>query len=73
MALLFPMLSFRGRHFPGHVPPGVQQVSSLSHEVVNGLVGGLWLRAEWQWLPVLVLTAVLLVAGGIAVRNFRWE
>jgi ABC-2 type transport system permease protein len=75
MALYFPMLFLSGSAFPrAMMPPGVQQVSSvfpMTH--ANELIGGLWLRAEWQWLPVVVLTAVLLVAGGLAVRNFRWE
>jgi len=75
MALYFPMLFLSGSAFPrAMMPPGVRRVSSvfpMTH--VNELIGGLWLRAEWQWLPIIVLAAVLLVAGGIAVRNFRWE
>lgn len=75
MALYFPMLFLSGSAFPrAMMPPGVQKMSSvLPMTHVNELIGGLWLRAEWQWLPIVVLTAVLLVAGGIAVRNFRWE
>lgn len=75
MALYFPMLFLSGSAFPrALMPPGVQKVSSVfPMTYANELIGGLWLRAEWQWVPVAVLAAVLLVAGGIAVRNFRWE
>lgn len=75
MAVYFPMLFLSGSAFPrAMMPPGVQKVSSvfpMTH--ANELIGGLWLRGEWHWLSVAVLSGILLVAGGIAVRNFRWE
>lgn len=75
MALYFPMLFLSGSAFPRPMmPPGVQRVSNflpLTH--VNELISTLWLRAEWRPVSLVVLAGVLLVAGGIAVGNFRWE
>jgi ABC-2 type transport system permease protein len=75
MALYFPMLFLSGSAFPrAMMPPGVQRVSNLlplTH--ANELISGFWLRAEWRPVSLVVLLGVLLVAGGIAVRNFRWE
>lgn len=75
MAIYFPMLFLSGSAFPrALMPPGVQRVSNLlplTH--VNELISGLWLQAELRPVSLAVLAGVLLVAGGIAVGNFRWE
>ena len=75
MALYFPMLFLSGSAFPrAMMPPGVLKVSSVfPMTYANELLGGLWLEGNWHWLPIVMLAAFLLVAGGIAVRNFRWE
>ncbi len=75
MAVYFPMLFLSGSAFPrALMPPGVQRVSNilpLTH--VNELVSGFWLQGELRPVSLVVLMAVFLVSGGIAVRNFRWE
>lgn len=75
MAIYFPMLFLSGSAFPrALMPAGVQRVSNLlplTH--VNQLISNLWLKAEWTPVSVGVLAGVLLVAGGIAVGNFKWE
>jgi ABC-2 type transport system permease protein len=75
MAIYFPMLFLSGSAFPrALMPAGVQRVSSLlplTH--VNELIAGFWLTAQWRPVSLAVLLGALLVAGGIAVRNFRWE
>lgn len=75
MAVYFPMLFLSGSAFPrALMPPGVRRLSSvlpLTH--VNELISGFWLNAELRPVSLVVLAAILLVAGGIAVRNFRWE
>ena len=56
------------------MPPGVRRVSNLlplTH--VSELLGGLWLGAGWRPVSLAVLLGVVLVAGGVAWRNFRWE
>ena len=75
MAIYFPMLFLSGAAFPRMLmPAGVRRASDLlplTH--VGELISSLWLRGEWRPVSVLVLAGVMLVAGGIAVRNFRWE
>lgn len=75
MTLYFPMLFLSGSAFPrAMMPPGVRRVSNvlpLTH--ANELISGLWLKAEWRTTSLVVLVGILVVAGIIAVRNFRWE
>ena len=75
MAIYFPMLFLSGSAFPrALMPPGVQRVSNLlplTH--ANELIAGLLAHRAMRPLSLAVLLGVLLVAGGIAVRNFRWE
>ena len=75
MAIYFPMLFLSGAAFPRMLmPPGVRRVSNLlplTH--VSELLGGLWLGAGWRLVSLAVLAGVLVVAGALEARNFRWE
>lgn len=75
MALYFPMLFLSGAAFPRILmPPGVRRVSEalpLTH--VTELVQQLWLQGTWRPVSVLVLLGLVIVAGTVALRSFRWE
>ena len=75
MAFYFPMLFLSGAAFPRVLmPAGVRRVSEalpLTH--VTELVSRLWLQGVWRPASALVLLAVLLLAGAVALRSFRWE
>lgn len=75
MAFYFPMLFLSGAALPrALMPPGVRRVADflpLTH--VTELLGGLWIGAGWRLVSLAVLGGVLLVAGALAARNFRWE
>lgn len=75
MMLYFPMLFLSGAAFPrAMMPPGVQRISGLlplTH--ANILLSGLWLEGAWKLPALAVCGGVIVVAGTIAARNFRWE
>jgi len=74
-ALYFPMLFLSGAAFPrALMPAGVRRVSEvlpLTH--VTELVSRLWLQGVWRPASVFVLLGLLVLAGAVARRSFRWE
>jgi ABC-2 type transport system permease protein len=74
-AFYFPMLFLSGAAFPrALMPAGVRRVSEvlpLTH--VTELMSRFWLQGVWRPASVMVLVGVLLVAGAVARRSFRWE
>lgn len=75
--ILQPMIYLSGVTIPKEVmPEGVQQAirfNPLTHVVA--LMQGMWLGDTWSQhqSEVLILGAILVVAGIVAVRVFRWE
>ncbi|MBZ3655276.1 MULTISPECIES: ABC transporter permease [Lactobacillales] len=75
--LYFPMLIFSGATLPfenlpifiqkaANVLPltqGVKLLKTLSQEYPN----------QSSWLPVMILTIVMIVCGGISIKLFKWE
>lgn len=75
--LYFPMLIFSGATLPYEVmPPSLQKAADLL-PLTQGVkllkAASLGLEMGAAWLPVVVLTGVMVVCGGIAVWFFRWE
>lgn len=75
--LYFPMLIFSGATLPYEVmPPSLQKAADLL-PLTQGVkllkAASLGLEMGAVWLPVAVLTGVMVVCGGIAVWFFRWE
>jgi ABC-2 type transport system permease protein len=75
MALYFPMLFLSGAAFPrALMPAGVRRVSEalpLTH--VTELMSRLWLQGVWRPASIYVLLGLLVLAGAVARRSFRWE
>ncbi|MCB8943200.1 MAG: ABC transporter permease [Ardenticatenaceae bacterium] len=74
-ALLFPMIFLSGAALPRQIlPENIQQFGDflpLTH-VVN-LIQGLWYGDGWNVGSLVVVLAVMLLAGVVATRTFRWE
>jgi ABC-2 type transport system permease protein len=75
MAVFFPMLFLSGAAMPrAAFPETVQRVSDflpLTH--ITLLIEGLWIGTDWRLLSLSVLLGVLVVAGALSLRVFRWE
>jgi ABC-2 type transport system permease protein len=77
MAIFFPMMFLSGAGLPIQLlPESLQKVSNfLPLTYVVRLIQGLWFNDTWNslWVPVLVLSAILIIGTGLAARFFRWE
>lgn len=77
MFLAFPMMFLSGATIPLEVMPDKMRAFSrfipLTHVVK--LMKGLWFGEPWSrhLVEVTVLTGILVIAGAIAARIFRWE
>jgi ABC-2 type transport system permease protein len=74
-ALLFPMIFLSGAALPRQIlPENIQRIGDflpLTH-VVN-LIQDLWFGGSWNGLSLTVVIGVMLLAGLVATRTFRWE
>jgi len=74
-ALLFPMIFLSGAALPRQIlPENIQRIGDflpLTH-VVN-LIQDLWFGGSWNDLSLTVVIGVMLLAGLVATRTFRWE
>jgi ABC-2 type transport system permease protein len=74
-ALLFPMIFLSGAALPRQIlPENIQRFGDwlpLTH-VVN-LIQDLWYGNGWNFGSLAVVIAVMLLAGLVATRTFRWE
>jgi len=77
MVVAYPMMFLSGASIPlESLPAGVRQLADfIPLTYVVKLMRGLWVGDSWGSLApeVAVLVAILLVAGVIAARVFRWE
>ena len=65
--LYFPMLIFSGATLPYEVmPTALQRIKLLK-------AASLGLPIEVAWLPLIVMVALIIICGGIAVKFFKWE
>jgi ABC-2 type transport system permease protein len=75
MALLYPMIFLSGAALPRQIlPENIQRFGNwlpLTH-VVN-LIQDLWYGNSWNIGSLTVVVAVMLLAGLVAIRTFRWE
>jgi len=75
MAIFFPMMFISGGSLPMQFLPKIaQQVSHfLPLTYVVDLCKGIYLDGRWDLTALAVLGAILVLAGGLSVRFFRWE
>lgn len=72
--VVYPLIMLSGATVPLAVlPEGVRNVAALSPltQLVEGLQG--WWLAAPTWTPIAVMLGVIVLAGFVAVRFFRWE
>lgn len=75
MAFYFPMMFISGGSLPMQfLPKAVQQISHfLPLTYVVDLCKSVFLDGRWDLTALAVLGAILVLAGGLSVRFFRWE
>lgn len=75
MAFYFPMMFISGGSLPMQfLPKAVQQISHfLPLTYVVDLCKSVYLDGRWDLTALAVLGAILVLAGGLSVRFFRWE
>jgi ABC-2 type transport system permease protein len=77
LALLYPMIFLSGATIPIEImPPAIRTISRvLPMTYVVTLLQGLWKGDPWSHhgTEVIVLVAMFIVSGIIAVKVFRWE
>jgi ABC-2 type transport system permease protein len=77
MVIAYPMMFLSGASIPLEaLPAGLQQVANLIPlTYVVRLMRGLWVGETWASLApeVAVLALILVLAGAVAARVFRWE
>jgi ABC-2 type transport system permease protein len=75
MALLYPMLFLSGAGLPREILPDnlvtVGNFLPLTHVV--DLLKDVWYNNSWNLTSMAVIIGMMLVAGVISVRTFRWE
>lgn len=75
--LYFPMLIFSGATLPYEVMPRGLQIAAelmpLTHGVKLMKAGWLGLPLSAQPLPLILMIALTVLCGGLAVKWFRWE
>ena len=75
--LYFPMLIFSGATLPYEVmPTALQRIADIL-PLTQGIkllkAASLGLPIEVAWLPLVVMVALIIICGGIAVKFFKWE
>ena len=75
--LYFPMLIFSGATLPYEVmPTALQRIADIL-PLTQGIkllkAASLGLPIEVAWLPLVVMLALIIIYGGIAVKFFKWE
>ncbi len=75
MAIFFPMMFISGGTLPSQLLPEIMQKIArfLPLTYVVTLFKGVYLDGRWDPTAVAVLGAILIIAGGLTVRYFRWE
>jgi ABC-2 type transport system permease protein len=77
MVIFYPMMFLSGAGMPSELlPEGIQKVADfLPLTYVVRLMRGLWFGdgLGQHWLEVGVLAGIVLVAGTLAARLFKWE
>ena len=75
--LYFPMLIFSGATLPYEVMPRTLQRAADFLPLTQGIkllkAASLGFPLEAVWISVAIMSAFLIICGGIAVRFFRWE
>lgn len=75
--LYFPMLIFSGATLPYEVMPTVLQKIADILPLTQGIkllkAASLGLAIEDAWLPLIIMAALIVVCGGIALKCFKWE
>ena len=75
--LYFPMLIFSGATLPYEVMPfGLQKVVDvlpLTQGIKLLKATSLGLPIEVVWWPFLIMVALVVICGGIAIKYFKWE
>lgn len=75
--LYFPMLIFSGATLPYEVMPAALQKMADILPLTQGIkllkAASLGLTIEDAWLPLIIMAALIVVCGGIALKCFRWE
>ena len=75
--LIFSMLIFSGATLPYEVmPTALQRIADIL-PLTQGIkllkAASLGLPIEVAWLPLIVMVALIIICGGIAVKFFKWE
>ena len=75
--LYFPMLIFSGATLPYEVmPTALQRIADIL-PLTQGIkllkAASLGLSIDVAWLPLVVMVALIIICGGIAVKFFKWE
>ncbi len=77
MVIFYPMLFLSGAGYPLEVlPESIRRISNyLPLTYVVRLLRGAWFGKPIKelWLPILVLTIILVICSLLATRFFRWE
>ena len=75
--LYFPMLIFSGATLPYEVMPAALQRIADILPLTQGIkllkAASLGLSIDVAWLPLVVMVALIIICGGIAVKFFKWE
>ena len=75
MALLYPMLFLSGAGLPREILPDnlvkVGNFLPLTHVV--DLLKDVWYSNSWNLTSLAVIVGMMLLAGAVSVRTFRWE
>jgi len=77
LVVAYPMMFLSGASLPLELlPPGLRHVADfIPLTYVVELMRGLWFGDTWAtlWLPILVLTGILIAATTLSARVFRWQ
>jgi ABC-2 type transport system permease protein len=77
MVIAYPMMFLSGASLPLELlPPGLRHVADfIPLTYVVELMRGLWFGDPWTslWLPIVVLTGILILATTLSARVFRWQ
>ncbi|MDE7430961.1 MAG: ABC transporter permease [Lachnospiraceae bacterium] len=75
--LYFPMLIFSGATLPYEVMPSALQKAVDILPLTQGIkllkATSLGLPLQSVWIPIAIMSAFMIICGGIAVRFFKWE